>query len=431
MTSPEELDQRITDAIAHATRELRDEFRTQLHEIRGGDSRSLVDGMRRIDQAGSQSGVLTALLEATEPYSQAATLLLRTEEGLRGWGARGLDGSGDIEAVAFPIGSAGPWAEVVGGDGVVHGSARELHDSVGSAGSESSTFVPLVLRGQVAGVLASDGVGDVSALQALTYSASQAIETLGVRQGQPSATLRASAAAAAVAPAPMPMPEPQPEPAPEPTPAFEPTPEPIVEVVETAPASDYETVAEPVEEIAPPVEPPPVEAPPVSPLDELDPMRTVAIPQPVAPVSSEATVVAPTPEVEAPAEVVPPVAPGGDSPKVAPDGQILPPEDLEGPGWAFTATRTPVETGDDEMHEEARRLARLLVSEIKLYNEEQVEEGRQARNIYARLKEDIDRSRQIFEERINEQIRGKTDYFHEELVRILASGDPSILGLEH
>ena len=76
----------------------------------------------------------------------------------------------------------------------------------------------------------------------------------------------------------------------------------------------------------------------------------------------------------------------------------------------------------------ARRLARLLVTEIKLYNEEQVEQGRLKGNVYALLREDVDRSRQIFEDRIDDEVRGTKAYFHEACVRILAGGDPSVLG---
>jgi len=65
----------------------------------------------------------------------------------------------------------------------------------------------------------------------------------------------------------------------------------------------------------------------------------------------------------------------------------------------------------------------------KLYNEEQVLEGRRNRDLYVRLKEDIDRSRQIYDERVHESVRGTTDYFHQELVRSLAGGDPRALGL--
>ena len=118
--------------------------------------------------------------------------------------------------------------------------------------------------------------------------------------------------------------------------------------------------------------------------------------------------------------------PGGGS------SEVRPPADLAGPGWAFATSRvaTPATPpGEESLHDEARRLARLLVSEIKLYNEEQVEEGRRGRDIYERLKEDIDRSRQMYEERVDERVRNKTDYFYQELVRILAAGDAKALGI--
>ena len=102
---------------------------------------------------------------------------------------------------------------------------------------------------------------------------------------------------------------------------------------------------------------------------------------------------------------------------------------VQGPGWAFATTRVPVSPDDETLHEEARRLARLLVSEIKLYNEEQVDEGRRNRDLYERLKEDIDRSRQMYEERVEPRVLKSTDYFYQELVRILAAGDARALGI--
>lgn len=44
------------------------------------------------------------------------------------------------------------------------------------------------------------------------------------------------------------------------------------------------------------------------------------------------------------------------------------------------------------------------------------------------MKDDIDRSRQLYEERVHERVRTTTDYFQQELVRNLAGGDPSALG---
>jgi hypothetical protein len=125
----------------------------------------------------------------------------------------------------------------------------------------------------------------------------------------------------------------------------------------------------------------------------------------------------------------PPAASEEPAPSLAGTPEVRPPSGVDGPGWAFATTRVPVSPSDETMHEEARRLARLLVSEIKLYNEEQVEEGRRNRDIYERLKEDIDRSRQMYDERVDPRILRSTDYFYQELVRILAAGDSRALGI--
>ena len=86
-------------------------------------------------------------------------------------------------------------------------------------------------------------------------------------------------------------------------------------------------------------------------------------------------------------------------------------------------------SGDEEKaHNDARRFARLLVSEIKLYNEQKVGDGRRTGDLYDRLKEDIDRSRQMYEKRVTPSVAAKFDYFYDELVSTLAEGDPSKLG---
>lgn len=109
------------------------------------------------------------------------------------------------------------------------------------------------------------------------------------------------------------------------------------------------------------------------------------------------------------------------SPAVAPAEVALPI-----PLVPRVALRTPEE---ERRHEEARRFARLLVSEIRLYNEQAVQEGRAGHDIYHRLKEDIDRSREMYEQRVPGDVRASSNYFFDELVRILADGDPDALGL--
>jgi hypothetical protein len=83
---------------------------------------------------------------------------------------------------------------------------------------------------------------------------------------------------------------------------------------------------------------------------------------------------------------------------------------------------------DQKAHDDAKRFARLVVSEIKLYNEAKVTEGRRTRDIYERLKEDIERGRQMYHDRVPAAVRESTDYVLDELVRILAGGDASALG---
>jgi len=91
----------------------------------------------------------------------------------------------------------------------------------------------------------------------------------------------------------------------------------------------------------------------------------------------------------------------------------------------------PVEVESDEekrLHNEARRYARLLVSEIKLYNEQKVREGREASDLYQRLQEPIDRSREMYGKRVAPPVAARYDYFHQELVNTLAEGDIGKLG---
>jgi hypothetical protein len=90
----------------------------------------------------------------------------------------------------------------------------------------------------------------------------------------------------------------------------------------------------------------------------------------------------------------------------------------------------PIEVADDErrLHNDARRFARLLVSEIKLYNEQKVKEGRESSDLYERLREAIDRSREMYEKRVQPPVAAKFDYFHYELISSLADGDEGKLG---
>jgi hypothetical protein len=81
----------------------------------------------------------------------------------------------------------------------------------------------------------------------------------------------------------------------------------------------------------------------------------------------------------------------------------------------------------DEAHEKARRFAKLLVEEIKLYNQTKLAEGRARGDLYSRLREDIEKSRGAYQKRYGESMKD-TDYFNQELIRILADNNRAVMG---
>jgi hypothetical protein len=87
----------------------------------------------------------------------------------------------------------------------------------------------------------------------------------------------------------------------------------------------------------------------------------------------------------------------------------------------------PTPAMPDPSHEKARRFAKLLVEEIKLYNQSKVAEGRARGDLYSRLHDDIEKSRSAYQKRYGESVRD-VDYFTQELVRILADNNRAVMG---
>lgn len=392
--------------------------------------RNLHQMVTRIDAAQTQTEALEAFLAATAGFSSRSLLFLTREDGLQGWGGQGFDTEqGHLQEAHFDYDEGTAWSELADGRGTIELSdeaCEALCRLVDGSRPREGVLIPMVLRDRLAAALYADRLEEQDSLHLLTlqllaYVTGQALETLPMRTRSATATLRLTSEA--------PMDEPglelwqflvaaEPE-------------EPLVEE-----AAVEETAVEPEEISEPEIEPEPTpepvdftaaedtgfeveEAEPVAP-EEPEPIEAAEIEAP--PVVEE-----PPTEVKPPVEVAPPTA--EVQPPSAAGAEVAPPEDVDGPGWAFTTRRFDSETGEDANHEEARRLARLLVTEIKLYNEEQVEEGRRGHNIYRTLKEDIDRSRQIYDERVDEAIRADTDYFRDELVKILAAGDNDVMGI--
>jgi len=95
----------------------------------------------------------------------------------------------------------------------------------------------------------------------------------------------------------------------------------------------------------------------------------------------------------------------------------------------IAAPSTPaISAEDQDVHRKAQRFARLLVDEVKLYNQASVAEGRKHKDLYDRLKEAIEKSRGTYQKRYGNTVAASGDYFQHELVRSLAEDDVSIMG---
>lgn len=108
--------------------------------------------------------------------------------------------------------------------------------------------------------------------------------------------------------------------------------------------------------------------------------------------------------------------------------QSSPPLLVEEQAEPAAAAATDAADQERKLHSDARRYARSLVSEIKFSNEQQVKEGREKSDLYQRLQKEIESGREAYNDRIPPSVSAQRDYFHEELVRILAENDPSRLG---
>jgi hypothetical protein len=160
------------------------------------------------------------------------------------------------------------------------------------------------------------------------------------------------------------------------------------------------------------IEPPPVPAPVHTVSSFADPFASQPPPRHAAPKA----VPAPEPEPEPAAEVVevPAHAASASAAASAPAAAADP----------FAG----MSAEDADTHRKAQRFARLLVDEIKLYNQAKVAEGRRNKDLYDRLKEDIEKSRATFQKRYGQTAAAGGDYFQKEVLRSLAEDDVAVMG---
>jgi hypothetical protein len=438
-----------------------------------------------IESARSQVDVLSRFLTRVNAHASRVALLVLRNDRLTGWKSVGFDASGGRDEAVRALDLGGE------DDPFVAALLKSQRSMLAEPPDESgplrralsgqaparTLLVPMVIRDRLAGIVCADelpgeeGRLNEAAVEVLTFVTGLAVDLLAARKKipspsltptgeaiprfEPGATTRAPVSGFEIAtPAAAP-----PAPAPAPSPAAPPAPV-------RSRSTDAGEALRAIEEAAKTRIPQGLRS------FSSDPGLTSAIPTigaaPAPPppsfpsfVSAPAVAPAPPPPASAPLPGPPPSplanASTGDftgafealraSGRVPPAGEgdvtaqkpgrvtsaVMPPRDLASSprpisgfvprGRAAAAPDSPQRALDD-----ARRLARLLISEIKLYNEKKVEDGRAAGDLYERLKDDIERSRQVYDERTPASIRQDTSFFQDELVRILADGRAEALG---
>ncbi len=168
--------------------------------------------------------------------------------------------------------------------------------------------------------------------------------------------------------------------------------------------------------VEPPTPPVPPPFPPAAPAPPPPPPR-VELPAPPVPPPFPPAAPAPPP--------LPPIAPA--PPKAAAPPPPPPPPPLAEPKAAAPAPppaakppEAPAPAGSPE-EEKAKRLARIIVSDIALYNADSIKEGIQKGNFYELLKRDIEEGYKLFKERVPAPIRESHDYLKDALEQLVAN----------
>ncbi|HLA38377.1 MAG TPA: hypothetical protein VJ417_00190, partial [Candidatus Glassbacteria bacterium] len=86
---------------------------------------------------------------------------------------------------------------------------------------------------------------------------------------------------------------------------------------------------------------------------------------------------------------------------------------------------------DQDAHRKAHRFARVAVQDLLSYHKDKIEEGRNNKNLYEILREDIEKTRENYQKRFGQTAACSYDYFHFELVVKLANNDLSALGARY
>ncbi len=427
---------------------------------------AVADAARALDDAGNQVDALHRFLDLCLRHSSRAALLVTRGGSAFVWKSVGFSEHGIsddvIRRASLSTAPGGVLARVLDGQPCELAPGNEISSALSADDAARAVLVPMVVKEKISGALYADcspgeeSRFDSESLSFLTFLAGLIVDRLAARKLKPAPALRRLEAAAPALEEREAEPE-APAPAPAEVPPRAVPAEPEFELAEETPeppaarppaARDgygtqmMESVPEPAPAAPKPPPPPqfygtPAETEPERPIEAPFSRPSQEIPISLPPLEPEpgfaehpapgATMRIPSSLVEEALAAPPPPEPEPVRPPPPPPPPAAP---VARPSTGARRLAGPLAPAEgDERREEARRFAKLLVSEIKLYNEKAVMQGRQQGNIYELLKEDIDRSRQMYDERIPEDVRAGSNFFYEELVRILADGRADSLGL--
>ena len=379
----------------------------------GAGADRIKKAIQTVERNKSQVDILNSMLEEAVHFGSRAALLIVRNETFNGWKGVGFTAAGGNDEMIKRFNAApGLIPEldrVLREERVVVWDGTNLSTRFGVTASATAVLVPMVIKDKIAAAVYVDAVQDdlskfdQTAVELLVFTTGLLVDTLAIRKKSPSPTLSDTGEVVAAAP---PRPSPPsaaaaapPRPTPPPAAPTPPPPPPPPRVIDSTPESTVAISAQQMRDL----------------MAKQTPGFNV-------PAAEEFSTPSPRPAPAPPAP--PPIAPPHAAEEGRPSTQYVPPAGVTPRGLGGSP-----KDEDQKKHDEARRFARLLVSEIKLYNEPKVDAGRKNKDLYERLKEDIDRSRQMYDERIPDEVRKVSNYFYDELVRILADGHAESLGL--
>jgi hypothetical protein len=356
------------------------------NQARSSSAADLVRAVAEIQMGSSQREILRGLLDTSSRYAARVALFVVKGSHATGWQGRGFANSDAVKDFALEE-NAPAVTRAIGDRVVANASVAELDPrflrTFGTPASGEGRILPLILKDKVAALVYADsgteaaGLLDAGALELLVLSTGAWLEVNSLRkqaQKEPSARADGPSVPGEAPPYP--------------------------------PAQAVSAVNDPFASHAPGHAKAAAASASVA---------SAAVGAPAVESSAMATSSAITEVQPAVVEMEPALA------------EPLP------IGGASTDTTAPppaplVLPEDGEVHRKAQRFARLLVDEIKLYNQAKVAEGRKNKDLYDRLKEAIEKSRSTYQKRYGSTVAASGNYFQHEIIRSLAEDDLSIMG---